>query len=57
MYCCKSLEESDGNIVFIMIPIIDLKCIHINHSYTSYCKYLEKSSCFEFAFQSGTATP
>ena len=56
MYYCKSLEERDGNIVFI-IPIIDPKCIHINHSYTNYCKYLEKSSCFEFAFQSGTATP
>ena len=25
--------------------------IHINYSYTSYCKYLEKGSCLEFAFQ------
>ena len=55
IYCYKSSEERDGNIVFV-IPIIDLKCIHINHSYTNYCKYLEKSSFFEFAFQSGTAT-
>ena len=29
-----------------------LKDIHLNYSYTSYCKYLEKGSCLEFAFQS-----
>ena len=51
IYFHKSLEERDRNTVFI-IPIIDLKDIHLNYSYTSYCKYLEKGSCLEFAFQS-----